>query len=70
MEKNMDNINRPNTQSTIDKKSSVMDKVGGAIEKAGHKISDLGATKVGQAIHDLGDKLETDHKDPNHPHDV
>lgn len=52
------------------KKESFRDKAGDALEKAGHKISDAGMPKVGQKIHDLGDKLEKDHKSPSHPHKV
>lgn len=51
-----------------EKKKGMMDKVGDAIEKVGHKISDAGAPKIGQKIHDLGDKIENTHKNPNHPH--
>lgn len=50
------------------KTESFRDKAGDAIEKAGHKISEAGMPKVGQKIHDLGDKLEKDHKNPAHPH--
>jgi hypothetical protein len=58
-------------QSDSNKKGeSLRDKVGGAVEKVGHKISQAGATKLGQAVHDLGDKLEKNHKNPNHPHKV
>ena len=46
------------------------DRVGGTIEKAGHKIADLGAPTLGQRVHDLGDKLETHHKNSNHPHKI
>ena len=56
-------------QTPKDKKT-LGDKVGSALEKAGHKIADAGAQKLGQKIHDLGDKLETHHKNPNHPHRV
>lgn len=51
-------------------KESLVDKVGNLVEKAGHKISEAGATGLGQKIHDLGDKLEKSHKNPNHPHKV
>lgn len=51
-------------------KESLRDKLGGVIEKVGHKISEAGAPGLGQAIHDLGDKLEESHKNPSHPHDV
>jgi hypothetical protein len=52
------------------KKKSFADKVGGAIEKVGHKISDAGAPSLGQKIHDLGDKLEKHHDNPTHPHKI
>jgi len=51
-----------------DKKESLKDKAGNFIEKVGHKVSDAGAPKVGQKIHDLGDKLEEKHDNPAHPH--
>lgn len=69
MEKNINNVNRPDT-TTSTEKSSVSDKIGGAIEKVGHKISEMGMPSVGQKIHDLGDKMEKTHSDPSHPHDV
>lgn len=50
------------------KNQSIADKVGDSLEKAGHKISDAGAPKIGQKIHDLGDKLEKTHSNPKHPH--
>ena len=49
-------------------KKSISDKIGDAVEKVGHKISDAGAPKIGQKIHDLGDKIEKSHKNPAHPH--
>lgn len=52
------------------KKSSFKDKAGNVLEKAGHKISEAGATKLGQKIHDMGDSLEKTHKNPSHPHKV
>ena len=61
------NLNDKGAKTTTDK---LRDTVGGAIEKAGHKISDAGAEKLGQKIHDLGDSLEADHKNPKHPHEV
>ncbi|MBC7466508.1 MAG: hypothetical protein H7256_10995 [Bdellovibrio sp.] len=51
-------------------KETFKDKAGDVIEKAGHKLSEMGATKVGQKIHDLGDSLEEHHKNPSHPHKV
>lgn len=65
---NMNKPNNPDTRET--QKSSIADKVGGGIEKLGHKISEAGATKLGQKIHDLGDKLEEHHRNPSHPHKV
>lgn len=49
-------------------KASMKDKLGNAIEKVGHKISNAGAPGIGQKIHDLGDKLEDHHENPSHPH--
>jgi hypothetical protein len=51
-------------------KRGIRDRVGDAVEKVGHKISDTGAPKVGQKIHDLGDKLEKNHQNPDHPHET
>lgn len=64
-----------NQKSSMDQRKhenreSLRDKAGDLIEKAGHKISEAGAPKVGQKIHDLGDKLEKSHKNPSHPHRV
>ena len=53
-----------------DKKNSFADRAGGAVEKLGQKIADAGATKIGQKVHDLGDKMEKHHKNPAHPHKV
>lgn len=61
----MDNSKNRNKSS-----ESFSEKAGNALEKAGHKISNAGAPKIGQKIHDLGDKLEKNHKNPNHPHKV
>lgn len=63
------NLNNPHDKVS-QKNESVRDKVGGAIEKVGQKISDAGATKLGQAVHDLGDKIEGTHRNPNHPRKV
>ncbi len=52
------------------KKSGIADKLGDIVEKVGHKISEAGAPGLGQKIHDLGDKLEKEHKNPSHPHKV
>lgn len=65
MNNNMDSKNMDSKN-----KEGIADKVGNLIEKVGHKISEAGAPKVGQKIHDLGDKLERDHSNVNHPHKV
>jgi len=52
------------------KSEGLRDRLGGLIEKAGHKISKAGAPGLGQKIHDLGDAIETKHRNPNHPHKV
>lgn len=52
------------------KKESFKDKAGDMIEKVGHKISEAGAPKLGQKIHDLGDSVEDHHKNQSHPHKV
>lgn len=46
------------------------DRVGGSVEKLGKKIADAGAPKLGQKVYNAGDKLETHHKNPNHPQKV
>lgn len=58
------------TGQDLEKKGGLRDKIGGVLEKVGHKISDAGAPSVGQKIHDLGDKLEEHHSNPSHPHKV
>ena len=40
------------------KKENVSQKVGDFVERVGQKISDAGAKKVGNAIHNAGDKIE------------
>jgi hypothetical protein len=69
---NNDTFNKTSPNMTDDKadKKNWKDRVGGAVEKVGHKISDAGATKIGQKIHDLGDKIEETHDNVTHPHDV
>lgn len=57
-------------QMDTSKKSGIADKLGDIVEKVGHKISEAGAPGLGQKIHDLGDKLEKEHKNPSHPHKV
>ena len=56
--------------SKYQKDETLTEKAGNALEKVGHKISNAGAPKVGQKIHDMGDKLEKSHSNPNHPHKV
>ncbi|KYG62908.1 hypothetical protein [Bdellovibrio bacteriovorus] len=58
----MAEMNKPGS-----KRDSFADKVGESLEKAGRKISDMGAPKVGQKIHDAGDKMEKTHQNPQHP---
>lgn len=48
----------------------IADRIGDATEKIGHKISDAGMPGIGQKIHDLGDKIEKHHDNPDHPHKV
>ncbi|UOF00197.1 hypothetical protein ACES2L_01070 [Bdellovibrio bacteriovorus] len=59
-----------NPNQPLPRKSSFADKVGNALEKLGHKLSDMGAGKLGQKIHDAGDKMEKSHDNPDHPHKV
>jgi hypothetical protein len=40
------------------KNQSFTHKVGDAIERAGEKISDMGATKIGNRISQTGDRIE------------
>jgi ElaB/YqjD/DUF883 family membrane-anchored ribosome-binding protein len=68
-------MNEPtNMQNTAanagDKEKSLKNKAGDLLEKVGHKISEAGAPSIGQKIHDLGDSIEKDHKNPSHPHKV
>jgi hypothetical protein len=49
-------------------KKNFRDRVGDVVEKAGHKLSNAGMPAVGQKVHDLGDKIEKNHKNPAHPH--
>ena len=62
--------NTMNKEEVQKKAEGLADKIGGGLEKLGHKISDAGAPGLGQKIHDLGDSMETEHKNPQHPHDV
>lgn len=63
----MQNPNQNTPRDNVNQKNeSFRDKVGGAIEKVGQKISEAGATRLGKAVHDLGDKIEETHRNPNH----
>ncbi len=42
-------------------KDSLTKKAGDVLERAGEKLSDIGATKIGKKIYNAGNKLE--HKD-------
>lgn len=42
----------------LNKKNNFSKDAGDALERVGEKISDLGATKVGKKIYDVGNKLE------------
>lgn len=53
-----------------DYKKSFRDRAGDLLEKVGEKISKAGAPKLGQKIHDAGDRLEKTHQDPRHPEKV
>jgi hypothetical protein len=66
MNRQTNEIKKPTDSS----KESFKNKAGDLIEKVGHKISEAGASKIGQKIHDLGDSLEDKHKNPSHPHKV
>lgn len=66
----MENKNVNQNMASSNKKGGIADKVGDLVEKVGHKISEAGAPGLGQKIHDLGDKLEKNHKNPSHPHKV
>lgn len=70
----MDNrIDTPDSKNRVNEtkdKKGLGNKVGDAMEKVGHKISEAGMPGLGQKIHDTGDKLEKDHTNPNHPQDV
>ncbi len=61
----MKNSQKPDNMDK--KKEGLTDKAGELLEKAGRKISDAGAPKIGQKIHDLGDKMEKTHTNPRHP---
>ena len=62
--------NTLNKEEVQKKAEGLADKIGGGLEKLGHKIADAGAETLGQKIHDIGDSLETKHKNPEHPHNV
>jgi len=60
--------NQQTNQNNTEKKNTLADKAGDLLEKVGHKVADAGAPGLGQKIHDLGDKIEKTHKNPEHPH--
>ncbi len=66
--------NQKATQSTNSKPAKKAEgfknKAGDLIEKVGHVISNAGAQKIGQKIHDIGDSMEKSHKNSKHPHKV
>ncbi len=66
----MENTDKFNESKKNFQKPGLTDKLGNAVEKAGEKISDMGGEKVGQKIHDWGDRLEKRHEDPSHPRKV
>ena len=55
---NNQNKNLNKNATKVQQNEGLAHKLGDAIEKVGTKISNAGAPKIGQAIHDLGDKLE------------
>lgn len=56
MEKQNRNSGSFNTEKSNN--SSITHKVGNAIEGVGKKLKDMGAEKLGQAVHKAGDKIE------------
>lgn len=60
--------NQKSNAQTGANKSGIVNKIGDAVEKLGHIVSEAGAPGLGQKIHDLGDKLESKHTNPRHPH--
>lgn len=51
-------------ESNKQNKQSFSDRVGNAVENVGKKVAAAGAPKLGQKIHDLGDKIEKTHTNP------
>lgn len=66
----MENTDTNKYQDKKAQKPGLGERVGDAMEKAGQKISDMGAEKLGQKIHDAGDRLEKHHNNPNHPRKI
>jgi hypothetical protein len=66
----IDKSDKRNSQKPQPKKEGIRNKVGTIIEKAGHKLAEAGAPGLGQKVHDLGDKIEKTHSNPNHSHKV
>lgn len=64
------NLNTPNDKHAGKKDETLRDKVGGAIEGLGKKIADAGAKGLGQKVYNVGDSIEENHKNPNHPKKV
>lgn len=65
---NVDTRTSSGKSTTTHQKEGFRDKVGEAVEKLGHKVANAGMPSTGQKIHDLGDKIEKTHRNPNHPH--
>lgn len=55
---------------TQETKKTFGDRLGDKLEKAGKKIADAGMPKLGQKVHDLGDKMEKTHQSDKHPRRV
>lgn len=58
--------NNKQTMAADQKKTGLADKIGGAIEDLGRKVSDAGAPGLGKAIKNVGDRIEKTHTNPNH----
>ena len=63
-----DDLKAAQELKTPEQKKSMRDKLGDAVEKVGHKVAEAGSPKLGQKIHDLGDKIEKHHDSADHPH--
>jgi hypothetical protein len=55
---NTSNSDMKTATTGSDRKESTSHKLGDKIERLGEKIKDAGATKIGQAVYDAGNKLE------------